>query len=372
MSLLKKNSSVSYFKRKALDNLLKAKEKYAHMNKNNTNKTNYSSLAIDNKTSLNNINSKINQNNLLLYKNRSNSQISLKKGVNHPIKFKFFSSPSKRNYKLDNNNNIYINYRDITINQSSNINSNKFSYNKDSKQNLSEEKLKPKNDNLNSENPNIIRTFNKKLTFKTLNGLKKQYKYKMELKKEEENILDKVCLLNKNFNVKNFILSPRQVIYYLNLNEKNKFFVSSGSKNKKKINNNFLRKNKFCNRSRSAYIENRLDKIKKIYPTILNIEGQKNRKILYELNDESKKKIKNEKPNCIYYNHHFNLQRRMQKEKYKAEQYANVNLSDLAYKSQLLILSMKIYQRAIHQLQKKNSFKFNLDLPLYNLFLNFD
>ena len=62
----------------------------------------------------------------------------------------------------------------------------------------------------------------------------------------------------------------------------------------------------------------------------------------------------------------------MIKERNKAEQSAKANLSDLAYKSQLLILSMKMYQRAIHQLEKKNSFKISLDLPLYNLFLNLD
>ena len=122
----------------------------------------------------------------------------------------------------------------------------------------------------------------------------------------------------------------------------------------------------------AALIENRYDKIKKIYPTVLNIEGQRNRKILYELNDENKKKKKNKKSNCVYYRHHFNLQKRMFREKSKAEECSKANISDLAYKSQLLILSMKMYQRAIHQLQKKNSLRFNLDLPLYNMFLNLD
>ena len=62
----------------------------------------------------------------------------------------------------------------------------------------------------------------------------------------------------------------------------------------------------------------------------------------------------------------------MLKEKWKAEQYAKVNLSNMAYRRQLQILSMKLYKKAIGHLQKKISFKFNLDLPLYNLFLNFD
>jgi hypothetical protein len=256
----------------------------------------------------------------------------------------------------------------------------KYSFSQDSKifkkLNSSEMKSKLSNNiNFNSDNSNLIRTFNRKITYKTLNNIIKQYKYKLELKKEEENKNDKVCLLNKDFKVKNFILNPNQVIDYLNLNEKNNFFQPSTTKRsvknlEKKY--NLFKKNRIINRNRSALMENRYEKIKQIYPTVLNIEGQRNRKILYEINDEDKKKQKNEKPNCVYYKHHFNLQKRMFKEKNKAEELAKVNLSDLAYKAQLLILSMKIYQRAIHQLEKKISFKFNLDLPLYNLFLNFD
>lgn len=222
--------------------------------------------------------------------------------------------------------------------------------------------------NKNSDNQSLIRTFNRKLTFKNLNNLIKQYKYKIELKKSEEKKNDKICVLDQNFKVKNFVLTPNQVIEFLNLNEKNNFFQPSTPK---KIINKLQKKNIF-NRNKSVLVEKRHDKIKKIYPTVLNIEGQKNRKILYELNDEIKKKKKNYKSICVYYRHHFNLQRRMLKEKRKHEECAKANLSDLAYNSQLRILSMKIYQRAIHQLEKKNSFKFNLDLPLYNLFLNLD
>ena len=359
MSMLKRNVSSSYYKRKTLDNIQKARERYNLKHKTMTNKTNYSTVSLE-KNLLKNKFFKLNSNNSVLFRNKFKSQTSIKKGSNPPIKLKLFSS---RNNFLDNNNNIYVNYRDITINKSSN-DKNKL-HDKD-KIIDEEEKINSKND---KDIVNDIRTFNKRFTFKTLKNSIKKYKYKMELKKEEEKD-DKVCLLKNNFNVKNFILSPNQVINYLDLNDKNNFFVPAMPKNKN--NKNINRNNNFLKRNRSAYIETRLDKIKKIYPTVLNIEGQKNRKILYELNHEDNKNKKNEKPKRAYNRHNCYLKRRLQKEKYKAEQCARINLSDLAYKSQLLILSMKIYQRAIHQLQKKNSFKFNLDLPLYNLFLNLD
>ena len=181
----------------------------------------------------------------------------------------------------------------------------KYSGNQDSKvfQKLNSSEMKSKisfkkekeNINLNSDNTNLIRTFNRKLTYKTLNNIIKQYKYKLELKKEEEKKDDKVCLLDKDFKVKNFILNPNQVIDYLNLNEKNNFFQPSTTrKSIKKFENkyNLFKKNRIINRNRSALKENRYDKIKEIYPTVLNIDGQRNRKILYEINDEDKKKKK--------------------------------------------------------------------------------
>ena len=124
------------------------------------------------------------------------------------------------------------------------------------------------------------------------------------------------------------------------------------------------------NRNNSAHIESKLERINSIYPNVLNIEGQINRKILNELNNEAKIRKKNEKPNCVYYKQHFNLKKRMIFEKSKLEAFARKNTTEFAYRSKLLILSMKIYQRAIHYLEKKNSLKFNLDLPSYNLFLN--
>ena len=388
MSSKKKVHSSYYFKKKTLDNILKAKEKFSlkYKNKFNTNKTNYSTLAQD-KTTHSQKNIEPNKS-LLYFKNSNNakSKISLKKGGNPPIKLKFFSSSASSNFRkfIDNNNNIFINYKNMSNNSDflKNVQKMKHSLSHETKiaqkMNMNNSELKRKessNLNENCDSSNLIRTFNRKSTFKHLNNIIKQYKYKNELKNEEEKISDKVCVLEQNFKVKNFILNPNQVIDYLNLNEKNNFFQPSSTRKsniKSKKAFNILKYNKIINRNRSALMENRYDKIKKIYPTVLNIEGQRNRKILNEINDEKKKKKKNDKPNCIYYRHHFNLQKRMFREKNKAEEWAKVNLSELAYKSQLLILSMKMYQRAIHQLKKKNSLKFNLDLPLYNLFLNLD
>ena len=379
--------SSSYFKRKTLDNILKAKEKFILKGKTNSNKTDYSSIG-PGKTSLNNNEIKYDNSKSLFSENKLKSKISLKKTENPPIRLNFFFSSTSNTFRKffenNKNNNIFINFKNI--NNNSKIKNNKdkenkekikYSYNQDCKifQQLNNSTSKEENISKDKNNNKFIRTFNKKLTFNHLNNLIKQYKYKINLQNEKEKLNDKICLLKKDFKVKNFILNPDQVIDYLDLNEKNNFFQSSTFRktiNKYSKKFNFLKNNRLFYRNRSTPIENRIQRIKSIYPTVLNIEGHRNRKILYELNDEKKKKKKNEIHNCVYYRHHFNLQKRMIKERNKAEESAKANLSDLAYKSQLLILSMKMYQRAIHQLEKKNSFKISLDLPLYNLFLNLD
>ena len=51
----------------------------------------------------------------MLDKNNNKSKISIRKGVNPPLKFKFFSSSATSNYRkfIDNNNNIFINFKDM-------------------------------------------------------------------------------------------------------------------------------------------------------------------------------------------------------------------------------------------------------------------
>ena len=374
------------FKRKTFDNKLKVKEKFLLKKKNNNNNnTDYSSLGV-NKSSLSN---------KIINFNKSKSRISLiKSRPRNPIKLNLFSSSEKSKF------NNFIENKNKTININKKINNNSISHisnsvayprNKKIKYNYFSgnktihfldlnyssftPKIRNKKENINiiKDKENIIQLFNKKLLFKNIQNILKKYKYKSELEKEEEKKANKICLLNKDFNVKNFVLKPQKVIEYLNLNENKDFFVPSSTKKnlykfRKKF--NFSKNHKVMNRNNSAHIESKLERINSIYPNVLNIEGQINRKILNELNNEAKIRKKNEKPNCVYYKQHFNLKKRMIFEKSKLEAFARKNTTEFAYRSKLLILSMKIYQRAIHYLEKKNSLKFNLDLPSYNLFLN--
>ena len=352
----------SYFKKKALDSLLKSKEKYLQKQRmSNSNITNYSTIVmLKNKT---------------LNFNKSKQRKSLIKEQNPSIKLKFFSLSPKIavNKFIGNEDGNKINNSKI----SNFIKKNAFSLIKENKLNNSASaplfnyhKDEIKTNKINNKQK-LVQTFSKTSIFKYKNNINNKYNYKAELEKEEEKRKDKICLINKDFEVKNFSLNPNQVIQYLNLNEKSDFFIPS-SKNihnfKKNI--SFFKKKKIVNRNNSANIEKRIDRINKIYPNVLNIEGHRNVKILNEINNEAKIKRKNDKPISIYYRNHFELKRRMFKERCKAEDFARKTMSDSNYKSQLLILSMKIYQRAIHYLEKKNSLKFNLDMPSYNIFLN--
>lgn len=349
-----------YFKKKALDSIKKSKKKYLLKQRmSNSNITNYSTIVMMKNKNLN--------------INKSKSRVSLIKGQNPPIKLKFFSlSPRKTTTKFIGNEN------DNKMNNSNYIKKNNaFSFIKDDKLNNSasmpifkyhKDETKP---NKINNKKKLIQIFDKTSIFKYKNNSNNKYSYKAELKKEEEKRNDKICLINNDFKVKNFSLNPDQVIQYLNLNEKSDFFIpSSKDIHNFKKNLSCFKKKKSMNRNNSANIEKRIDRINEIYPNILNIEGHRNIKILNEINNEDKMKKKNEKPNSIYYRSHFELKRRMFKERCKAEDFARKTMSDSNYKSQLLILSMKIYQRAIHYLEKKNSLKFNLDMPSYNIFLN--
>lgn len=406
----KRVHSPSFYKKKALDNILKVKEKFNFKyknsdNKNNSNnkRTNYSTLSVG-KTMLSNKNINKNEKKSLLinksflsnknisnikkplYSSKSKSKISLRKNIDPYISLNMLSLSTGSNYKKyienNNSNNIKLNNRNTNnISNYSSFNKNKekikYSYSQDNKifKKLNNSDYKSKISLRNQNNSlNGIRTFNKKLTYRHLNILTKQYKYKIKMEKEEENKNDKICVLKDDFQVKNFNLNPNQVIDYLNLNEYNDFFRPSTARKtlhvfKKKY--NFFNNKNIINKNMSMRKESRQEKINNIYPSIFNIEGQRNRKILNELNDEVKKNKKNDKPNCAYYKHHFNLQRRMFREKKKAEESAKSNPSEFAYKSQLLILSMKIYKRQILHLRKRNSFRYHWDLPSYNLFLNF-
>ena len=138
---------------------------------------------------------------------------------------------------------------------------------------------------------------------------------------------------------------------------------------KKKL--GFNEKNKFLKKSGSFTPFNRVNKIEEIYPTVFNIEGHKNRKLLDELKSESKKKKKIEMLNDKIKNTNDILKKKMIKEKNKVEdENYKVNLSKMAYRMNLLVSTVKLFKKDLNHLKRKISFKYNLELPSYNLFLN--
>ena len=220
-------------------------------------------------------------------------------------------------------------------------------------------------------NTNGIHNTSIKNDLKKLEKIKNYLQCHTELKKEGEKN-DKICLLPNHLKVRNFNLKTSKAIDYLDLNKNNNFFVIENRFRKYKKIKIISTKKKEMKKSKSALSLNKIKNFQEIYPTVLNIEGNRNRKFLSELNVEERKKMKIEKEPSAFFKQNLEFKKKMLKEKWKAEQYAKVNLSKMAYRRQLQILSMKLYKKAIGHLQKKISFKVNLDLPLYNLFLNFD
>ena len=196
----------------------------------------------------------------------------------------------------------------------------------------------------------------------------KRKKNKLELDSEES---DKLCILPDYFNVKNFTLKTSKVVDYLNLNENNNFFLFK--KNIRKLKNKFdFPENYKTLRQRSYTPININKKIEEIYPTVFNIEGKKNRKLLEEI--ENEKRIRTRKieflNNKIKKNNNI-LKKKMIRERNKAEEENNkINLSNMAYRRQLLLSRVKFIKKDLNHLKRKNSFKFHLELPLYNFFLN--
>jgi hypothetical protein len=196
----------------------------------------------------------------------------------------------------------------------------------------------------------------------------KRKKNKLELDSEES---DKLCILPDYFNVKNFTLKTSKVVDYLNLNENNNFFLFK--KNIRKLKNKFdFPENYKTLRQRSYTPINRNKKIEEIYPTVFNIEGKKNRKLLEEIENEKRRKTRKIEflNNKIKKNNNI-LKKKMIRERNKAEEENNkINLSNMAYRRQLLLSRVKFIKKDLNHLKRKNSFKFHLELPLYNFFLN--
>ena len=196
----------------------------------------------------------------------------------------------------------------------------------------------------------------------------KRKKNKLELDNEET---DKLCILPDYFNVKNFTLKTSKVVDYLNLNENNNFFLFN--KNIRKLKDKFdFPENYKTLRQRSYTPININKKIEEIYPTVFNIEGKKNRKLLEEIENEKRRRTRKIEflNNKIKKNNNI-LKKKMIRERNKAEEENHkINLSNMAYRRQLLLSRVKFIKKDLNHLKRKNSFKFHLELPLYNFFLN--
>lgn len=321
----------------------------------------------------------------LITRNNYKSSIRLKRSCNSQIFNESRKSSSIYSYNINKKNNKNKisnennNTRSTSIHSYRNISKSNSSFFINNNSKLNTKKILKFPTNVNKINKIIYRNnFNvssnnqskicKIINFKVF----KKNKSIPKLKKEEESN-DSICLLPNYLRVNNYKINSQKVIDYLDLNENNKTcFISADRFLKLKVANDFPKKLKPPNKLKNIFETVRMKKIKDIYPTVLNIEGHRNRKVLSELDEEEKKKIKIEKQSGIFNKKNLELIKKMIKEKWKAEKYAKANLSNMAYKRQLSLLSMKLYQKHIKFLNKKISHKFNIDFPLYNLFLNLD
>ena len=235
-----------------------------------------------------------------------------------------------------------------------------------SKNNSNKDYLKNSRNVFSKRIMNLRKSFNYR---KINNVISNQNKTQLKKEKEKNN---KICVLPNYLKINNFNLKTSKILEYLDLNKNNNFFICENKIIKPSKSHNFTTRRKFLNKAKSVLNINKLKKIEEIYPTVLNIEGHKNRKLLSEFKIKEKKKIRTEKSVNVYSKRNFEMRKKMFKEKWKAEEYSKADISDMAYRRQLLIISMKLYQKAIKHLQKKNSYKVNLDLPLYNVFLDLD
>ena len=193
-----------------------------------------------------------------------------------------------------------------------------------------------------------------------------------ELKNNEDN---KICILPEQMRVKNFSLKTSKILDFLNLNKGNNCFLVEKENMQKNIrlfkNYKFkdFRKIEKCGSFTNLNI---LKKLEDIYPNKLNIEGKKDRKLSSELRNRNKRKKKKEMLNSIFHRNNYNLKRKLTQEKNKKIDDINKSLSIESFKKQLALSTMKNFKKSLDHIKRKISYKFNIQLPLYNLFLNLD
>ena len=318
----------------------------------------------------------ISLNNKIIFKkiesrNKLNNNLYLKKNREKISKLNTFYSPTnkRKNFILSKNDKSTNTDRDNTITNNIFSKNNKVNFFKINTfegikfPNSVDESHKLANFTMKEEKEKkIIKEFNKNIFRKNI------------LIKNKEG--SKISELQKNFEVRNFILMKPKIIQFSNLNKNNKknnFLLIGKEKPKLKKNLTFLEKRKIFRRNVSFSPINRFKKIEDIYPTVFNIEGGKNFKLLDQIQTEGKKSKKKVMANNLVRKNITEMKKYMTKERDKIEKknYKN-NISDLTYKRKLLMATLEFFKKDLNHLRRKNSFKFNIQLPLYNLFLNLD
>lgn len=203
-------------------------------------------------------------------------------------------------------------------------------------------------------------------------GINNNNKKVNELKNFEDN---KICILPDHMRIKNFSLKTSKILDYLNLNKDNNCFLVENENIRQNIRllksyrfNDFRKIERYGSFT-NLNIGNKTDDI---YPNKLNIEGKKDRKLSSELRNKYKRKKKKEMLNSIFHLNNYNLRKKLIQEKNKMIDDINKSLSIESFKKQIALSSMKNYKKNLDHLKRKISYKFNIQLPLYNLFLNLD
>lgn len=193
-----------------------------------------------------------------------------------------------------------------------------------------------------------------------------------ELKNNEDN---KICILPEQMRVKNFSLKTSKILDFLNLNKGNNCFLvekENMQKNIRLFKNYKFKDFRKLGKCGSFTNLNILKKLEDIYPNKLNIEGKKDRKLSSELRNRNKRKKKKEMLNSIFHRNNYNLKKKLTQEKNKKIDDINKSLSIESFKKQLALSTMKNFKKSLDHIKRKISYKFNIQLPLYNLFLNLD
>jgi len=315
-------------------------------------------------------------NNKIIFKKIENRKylkngLSLKKNYKNLNQLNTFYSPTNRrkNFLLRKNDKSTNTDRDNKIKNKIFSKENKANFFKlktfdgikfPNSENRSHKQIKFNVTNESPKEKNIIKEFNKNFFGK-----------KILLDKKEDG---KIYELKKNLMVRNFSFNKPKIFDFLSFNKNNN---NNNCLSPKKINSKSKRnlilseKRKNFRRNGSFTPINRFKKIEDIYPTVFNIEGKINLNLLGQIQTESKRNKKKELINNFVRKSIYEIKKNMIKERNKREtkNYEN-NISDITYKRRLMMSKVELFKKDLNHLRRKISFKFNIQLPLYNLFLN--